>query len=113
MKSSHSKAAQQTKALVGPIHDVLGNIAEHEHEYSIQRLLQSLLNAARERLSMEVAFISEFTDGQRLFRQVSSDPALDIVKPGGGGPLEESYCVRVVQGLLPELISDAMAGRGQ
>lgn len=107
MKSSHSKAAKQTGALVGPLHDVLGNIAEHEHEYSIQRLLQTLLNAARDRLSMEVAFISEFTDGQRVFRQVSSDPSIDIVKPGGGGPLEESYCVRVVQGVLPELIRDA------
>jgi EAL domain-containing protein (putative c-di-GMP-specific phosphodiesterase class I) len=107
MKSVHSKAAKQTRALVGPIHDVLGNIAEHEEEYSIHRLLQSLLNAARDRLSMEVAFISEFTDGQRIFRQVSSDPAIDIVKPGEGGPLEESYCIRVVQGLLPELIRDA------
>lgn len=96
---------------MGPIHDVLGAIAEHEDEYPIHRLLQSLLNAARERLSMDVAFISEFTEGQRVFRQVSSDPSIEIIKAGEGGPLEESYCVRVVRGILPELIRDAQTNK--
>lgn len=90
---------------------MLGNIAEHEDDYSIHRLLQSLLNAARDRLAMEVAFISEFTEGQRVFRQVSADPQFNIIKPGDGGPLEESYCVRVVQGVLPELIKDAQVNK--
>lgn len=107
MNSSHSNAAQHGRTLVGPIHDALAKIAEHENEYSIQRLLQSLLDAARDRLSMEVAFIAEFTDGRRTFRQVSSDSIVDNVRPGEGDPLEESHCVRVVQGLLPELIHDA------
>lgn len=107
MKPSHSKTTQHAKALVGPIHEVLVKIAEHEDEYSIQRLLQSLLNAARDRLSMEVAFIAEFAEGQRLYRYVSNDPAVDDIQVDGGDPLEETYCVRVVQGLLPELIPDA------
>lgn len=95
------------RALVGPIHDALAKIAEHEDEYPIPRLLQSLLNAARDRLCMEVAFIAEFTDGRRMYRQVSSDSMVESIKVGEGDPLEESYCVRVVQGLLPELIPDA------
>lgn len=66
-----------------------------------------ILHAVREHLKMEVAFVSEFTQGQRMFRYVDSSWAKSPVQVGAGGPLEESYCQRVVDGRLPELINDA------
>lgn len=66
-----------------------------------------ILHAVREHLKMEVAFVSEFTNGQRIFRYVDTSWAKSPVRIGEGGPLEESYCQRVVDGRLPELINDA------
>jgi EAL domain-containing protein (putative c-di-GMP-specific phosphodiesterase class I) len=70
--------------------------------------LQGLVRAAREHLGMEVSFISEFTDGQRVFRYVDSSVP-GPVEVGGADPLESSYCQRIVDGRLPELIRDAQA----
>jgi hypothetical protein len=58
---------------------------------------------------MDVAFLSEFTDGQRVFRHVDSSLENLPVKVGGADPLEASYWQRVVDGRLPELIQDATA----
>lgn len=69
-------------------------------------VLPRLLRAAREHLGMEVAFLSEFADGRRVFRHVDSCVP-SPVHVGGSDPLEDSYCQRVVDGRLPELILDA------
>ena len=69
--------------------------------------LLRMLHAVREHLGMEVAFISEFTDGRRVFRHVDPPAPACGVRAGGSDPLEESYCQRVVDGRLPELMHDA------
>ncbi len=66
-----------------------------------------ILHAIRQHLKMEVAFVSEFVNDQRIFRYVDSSWTKSPVHVGEGGPLEESYCQRVVDGRLPELINDA------
>lgn len=66
-----------------------------------------LVQSVRKRLGMEVAFVSEFVDGRRMFRFVDSSEGVDIIAAGQGGPLDESYCQRVADGRLPELIHDA------
>ncbi len=66
-----------------------------------------ILHAIRQHLKMEVGFISEFINGQRMFRYVDSSWNKNPVRVGEGGPLEESYCQRVIDGRLPELINDA------
>ncbi|MCG2578055.1 EAL domain-containing protein [Dechloromonas sp. XY25] len=58
-------------------------------------------------LGMEVAFISEFKDGRRVFRYVDSQEGAVPLCVGASDPLEESYCQRVTDGRLPELICDA------
>lgn len=73
----------------------------------IDQLLQDALHAVRMHLGLEVAFISEFTSGRRVFRYVDSDEAFRPFNVGDANPLEESYCQRVVDGRLPELMSDA------
>ena len=69
--------------------------------------LQDMLRAIREHLGMDVAFVSEFTAGRRVFRLVDSTYPNQPVKVNGSEPLEESYCQRIVDGRLPELITDA------
>lgn len=66
-----------------------------------------ILHAIRNHLNMEVAFVAEFTQGQRIFRYVDSDWQNNPIKINQGHPLEESYCQRVVDGRLPELMQDA------
>ncbi len=66
-----------------------------------------ILHAIRQHLKMEVAFVSEFVNDQRIFRYVDSSWTKSPVHVGEGGPLDESYCQRVVDGRLPELLNDA------
>jgi len=74
---------------------------------SVDELIQDTLSAARKHLGLEVSFISEFKDGQRIFRYVDAELTFCPINVGDSGPLEESYCQRVVDGRLPELITDA------
>lgn len=70
--------------------------------------LPRLLSAIRQHLGMDVAFVSEFVDGRRFFRHVdASGPKQAPINLGGSDPLEDSYCMRVLDGRLPELIPDA------
>lgn len=71
--------------------------------------LQDMLRAIREHLGMDVAFVSEFTGGRRVYRFVDSTHPNQPVKVNGSDPLEESYCQRIVDGRLPELIPDVSA----
>ncbi len=66
-----------------------------------------MLAAIRRHLKMDVAFISEFSSGNRVFRQVDPQTPDNPVQLGAGDPLETSFCQRVVDGRLPELIPDA------
>ena len=66
-----------------------------------------ILHAIRTHLKMDVAFVSEFVGGRRVFRYVDSDWNGNPVQVGNGDALEQSYCQRVVDGRLPELIHDA------
>ncbi len=87
--------------------DISTTLAGLPHHAAVHQLLQSLLRAARARLGMEVAFIAEFEAGERIFRYVDADPGNTLIKVGDGNPLEQSYCARIVEGTLPELIPDA------
>lgn len=76
-------------------------------EVSGDDAMREALRAFRLHLGMEVAFISEFADGRRRFVHVDSCSEHPPIRVGGSDPLEESYCQRVVDGRLPELIQDA------
>lgn len=70
-------------------------------------LLQDALQVLRKHFDMEVAFISQFKAGRRFFRYVDAGPDFCPVSVGDSGPLSESYCERVVDGRLPQLIANA------
>lgn len=71
--------------------------------------LTQILRSVRTHLEMDVSFISEFCHGRRVFRQVESAEGKECIAVGGSDLLEESYCQRVVDGRLPQLIHDPMA----
>lgn len=67
-----------------------------------------VLAAARRHLGMDVAFVGRFRDGRREFTHVDAEEGAPI-QPGGSDPLEATYCARVVDGRLPEIIHDSDA----
>ncbi|WP_082905055.1 MULTISPECIES: sensor domain-containing phosphodiesterase [Marinobacter] len=68
--------------------------------------MQAMLEAVRNHLGMDVAFVSRIENGKRSFDFVDSSIPPPI-RPGDSGDVEDSYCQRVVDGRLPELINDA------
>lgn len=77
---------------------------------TLESVLTDILRTVRVHLGLEMAFISEFIGNRRVFRYLDADESsLGILKVGDGNSLEESYCARVVDGRLPELIHDATA----
>lgn len=76
---------------------------------SIGRNVDRILDAVRTHLDMDVAFVSEFTERERIFRHVSTRLDDAPINPGDAAPLDEGYCLRVVQGRIPQLIPDTAA----
>lgn len=71
--------------------------------------VEDMLQALRESLGLDVVFVSEFTDGQRVFRFVDRAAGAAPVLPGSAHPLALSLCQRVVDGRLPGFIADVAA----
>ncbi|WP_420473179.1 sensor domain-containing phosphodiesterase [Noviherbaspirillum sp. ST9] len=69
-------------------------------------LISDALHAVRTLLDMDVAFVSEFNGGRRIFRYVDSSEEFTSVSANASDPLEETYCQRVLDGRMPELIAD-------
>lgn len=65
------------------------------------------LRLVRDRLEMDVVFVSQFERNRRTFRVVESKPGITLVKAGQSDPVEESWCHHVVTGRLPQLMTDA------
>ncbi|WP_076997167.1 GAF domain-containing protein [Variovorax sp. KK3] len=72
----------------------------------IDNSVGEVLRLLREHLKMDVAFVSEFSDGRRVFKRVDTRPEARVIEAGQSSSLEESYCQRVVDGRLPQLIHD-------
>ncbi|UPQ83920.1 EAL domain-containing protein [Pseudomonas knackmussii] len=74
---------------------------------SLSEMLAETLHAVRSHLGMDVAFISEFRGGSRVFRYLDGNFVPLQLAVDASDPLEDSYCQRVLDGRLPELIQDA------
>jgi GAF domain-containing protein len=79
---------------------------------SVDAAVPEVLTLLRQKLQMDVVFVSEFTGGKRVFRYVDSGDGAPQLPVGYSNPLEESYCQRVVDGRLPELMPDAATHPG-
>jgi len=71
--------------------------------------ISEVLRMVLEHLRMDVVFVSEFTEGRRVFRRVETRPEARVIESGQSAPLEESFCQRVVDGRLPRMVNDVAA----
>ncbi len=73
----------------------------------LDNLITELLSSTRQLLGMEVAFVSEFHEGRRVFRYGDAERGFAPIQVNDSDLLQDSYCQRVVDGRLPELMVDA------
>lgn len=73
----------------------------------IDSAVTEMLQLLRQRLAMDVVFVSEFVDGQRIFRYVDTGQGKPVIPVGHSDPLEQTWCQRVVDGRLSQFISDS------
>jgi len=71
--------------------------------------IDSLVDAAREVLGVDVAFVSHLSGGQQTFTHVSSRAGGPPVDPGLCIPSEEGYCTAMLRGDLPSAVPDTAA----
>ncbi|AQR72412.1 EAL domain-containing protein [Sphingomonas sp. LM7] len=67
------------------------------------------LQAVREHLGLQVAYVSEFVGNQSIFRVVDAPGLEALAKPGDCYSLDDVYCRHILAGRLPELIPDTAA----
>jgi EAL domain-containing protein (putative c-di-GMP-specific phosphodiesterase class I) len=72
-----------------------------------ERDVRQILARVREHLGMEIAFVSAFTGGDEVVLATSGDPRPMRLVVGKGRGIDETYCVRVLSGVLPPAIPDA------
>jgi len=72
-------------------------------------LVDDLLEAAREYLDTDVAFVAEFAGGEQVFRHVAGDAALFRLSSELRVPLGWMYCKAMTEGTLSEAIPDTAA----
>ncbi len=71
------------------------------------RTVERVLDAAREMLGMDVAFVAEFADERMVFRALDGDAESFGWREGASIPLEGTYYRGLVEGRLPGVIPDA------
>ena len=71
-------------------------------------LVERILVAARETLGMQLSYLSQWEGDELVYRRLErSEPGfLADVEVGAREPLEETYCKRVVDGVMPPLVAD-------
>jgi GAF domain-containing protein len=71
------------------------------------KTIERLLSTVREALEMDVAFVSEFAGDRLVFRVLEGDAESFGWREGEGFPLDDSYCKRVLDGHIPNVVPDA------
>ncbi|BFM08475.1 sensor domain-containing phosphodiesterase [Halioxenophilus aromaticivorans] len=74
--------------------------------FSTDAILKKLLNHVRQSMGMEIAFVSEIFEGRRVFRYVDYEGDFRPFQVEDSDPVDETYCLRIIDGRLPELILD-------
>ncbi|MDP3689775.1 MAG: hypothetical protein Q8R73_02005, partial [Bradyrhizobium sp.] len=63
--------------------------------------LKRTLEAVRQHLGMQVAYVSEFTGDLTVFREVDAPGLEALIKVGDSRSLEDVYCRHILEGRLP------------
>jgi EAL domain-containing protein (putative c-di-GMP-specific phosphodiesterase class I) len=70
-------------------------------------LVRDVLALAREHLDMDVAFVSEWTQGRQVLRTLQGDSESFGLHENDSMPLEGSFCLRVMSGAIANVVHDA------
>jgi signal transduction histidine kinase len=81
----------------------LSKVASEHTPDTVERVLA----AAKEELSMEVAFVSEFTEQRMIFRKLVGEAESFGWQEGEGIALDDTFCQLLIEGHLPSVIPDA------
>src|SRR3954447_26110333 len=68
--------------------------------------IESALDAAREGLEMEIAYLAEFTDDEQIFHSLTGQADSFGIAQGEVIPLEDSFCQRMCDGTVPNVVKD-------
>jgi signal transduction histidine kinase len=71
--------------------------------------VEQVLEAAREELGMDVAFVSEFANRRMVFRKLVGEAGSFGWEEGQSVALDDTFCRRLLEGSLPNVIPDAKA----
>ena len=74
-------------------------------------LIGTLLGFLRRRLGLDTAWLSSFRDGMQVFEVLDGDTGAVGLSCGDRLSLAGSYCLRVVDGRLPAVVTDTAANR--
>jgi GAF domain-containing protein len=69
----------------------------------VARSVGDMLNLIRDTLDLEVVFVGEFVDKERVFRHVSKREGVALIEVGASHPLDVSLCWRIANGNFPYL----------
>ena len=90
--------------MTAPLTSLLAAVDPDDHP---GRIIERVMQAARDHLNLEVSFVTEFTGGQRIFRYVNGNLERFQVQIEGAEPLAGTYCQMVVDGTLGSLVQSA------
>jgi signal transduction histidine kinase len=97
----HDKATAQLTTL--------SDIASERTSERTPETIERVLEAAREELGMDVAFVSEFARRRMVFRKLVGEAESFGWKEGESVPLDDTFCQLLLEGRLPNVIPDAKA----
>ena len=69
--------------------------------------MRQVLALARTELGMDIAFVSEVTDGHEVLRAFDGAGEPFAMAEGVAMPLEDTYCQRVLDGVIGNVVQDA------
>jgi GAF domain-containing protein len=69
--------------------------------------IEDMLREVREALNMDVAFVSQFSEDQLVFRALEGEAETFGWREDESFPIDESYCKRVLDGRIPRVVPDA------
>jgi GAF domain-containing protein len=85
--------------------DALASLAGAEGDEIVERALE----LAREMLGMDLAYMTQFTEQDQVYRAVDGPGDDFSMDAGAAYPLEGSYCRRMVLGQIPNAVPDTAA----
>ena len=83
-----------------------GFLAAGQGPADVSSAIDSILEAVRNHLGMEIAFAARYVGDEREFTHISAGIPVPSA-PGDREPADQSYCYHALHGRLPELIPNA------